>query len=163
MLCRSSPLSRQRGLDSGCGPASDNSGGNGPKGKTHNTTRSASRENRVSTKPGAAQTSALTSHHCALLADSLAARAAQDAFPADSPDLVASAQAARHAAGAWFQAARTLRQVTTDTRGQVTPAAAEARDLAWWTGRLAYADPAWTPTSGPSAPPRAPQTLAPRA
>ena len=29
------------------------SGGNSPKGKTHNTTRSASRENRVSTKPGA--------------------------------------------------------------------------------------------------------------
>jgi hypothetical protein len=35
------------------GPASDNSGGNSLQGKTHNTTRSASRENRVSTKPGA--------------------------------------------------------------------------------------------------------------
>jgi hypothetical protein len=53
MLRRSSPLSRQRGLDSGCGAASHNSGGNGPRGKTHNTTRSASRGNRVSTKPGA--------------------------------------------------------------------------------------------------------------
>src|SRR5207244_8934542 len=41
------------GLDSGCGPASDISGGNGPEGKTHKTTRSAIRENRVSTKPGA--------------------------------------------------------------------------------------------------------------
>jgi hypothetical protein len=69
----------------------------------------------------AAETSALTSHHCALLADSLAARAAQGAFPAASPDLAAGAQAARHAAGAWFQAARALRQITTDTRGQVTP------------------------------------------
>ena len=59
------------------------------------------------------------------------------------------------------QAARALRQVTTDTRGQVTPAAAEARDLAWWTGRLAYADPAWTLASGPGCPPRAPHTLAP--
>jgi len=48
---RSSPLSRQRGLDSGCGPASHNSGGNGPTAKTHKTTRSASRGNRVSTKP----------------------------------------------------------------------------------------------------------------
>jgi len=109
----------------------------------------------------AAETSALTSHHCALLAESLAARASQGAFPAASPDLVAAAQAARRAAGAWFQAARALRQVTTDTRGQVTPAAAEARDLAWWTGRLAYADPAWTLASGPSCPPRAPQALAP--
>jgi hypothetical protein len=53
MLCQSSPLSRRHGLDSACGPASDNSGGNGPKGKTQDTARSASRENRVSTKPGA--------------------------------------------------------------------------------------------------------------
>jgi hypothetical protein len=35
----------------------------------------------------AAEASALTSHHCAVLADSLAARAAQGAFPAAGPDL----------------------------------------------------------------------------
>jgi hypothetical protein len=44
------------GLDSSCGPASDISGGNSSEGKTHKTTRSASRENQVSTKPGAVQT-----------------------------------------------------------------------------------------------------------
>jgi len=44
------------GLDSGCGPASDISGGNGPPGKTHKTTRSAIRENLVSTKLGAVRT-----------------------------------------------------------------------------------------------------------
>lgn len=38
------------------------SGGNSPKGKTHNTTRSANRENRVSTKPGAVQTTPPTTH-----------------------------------------------------------------------------------------------------
>src|SRR5262249_56753483 len=104
---------------------------------------------------------ALTSHHSVLLADALTARATRGAFPAASADMAAAAQAARRAASAWFQAARALRQVTTDTRGQVTPAAAEARDLAWWTGRLAYADNDWTLASGPGCPPRAPQDLAP--
>ena len=43
------------GLDSGRGPASDNQRRERPEAKTHKTTRSASRENRVSTKPGAVQ------------------------------------------------------------------------------------------------------------
>jgi hypothetical protein len=109
----------------------------------------------------AAETSTLTSHHCALLATALTERT-PGAFPAATADLSATAQAARHAATAWYQAARALRQVTTDTRGLITPAAAEARDLAVWTGRLAYADPAWTPASGPSHPPRPPGELTPR-
>jgi hypothetical protein len=109
----------------------------------------------------AAETSALTSHHSVLLADTLTARTTQDAFPAASADMAAAAQAARRAASAWFQAARALRQVTTDTRDQVTPAAAEARDLAWWTGRLAYTDTAWTLASGPGCTPRSPQELSP--
>src|SRR5262249_30338041 len=110
----------------------------------------------------AAETSALTSHHSALLADTLTDGTAQGAFPGANADMVGAAQAARHPPGAWFQAARALRQVTTDTRGQVTPAAAEARDLAWWTGRLAYADDDWTLASSPGRPPRALQDLAPR-
>jgi hypothetical protein len=110
----------------------------------------------------AAEASALTSHHSALLADALTARTTQGAFPAAGADMAAAAQAARRAASAWFQAARALRQVTTDTRGQVTPAAAEALDLAWWTGRLAHADPAWTLASGPGCTPRSPRQLAPR-
>jgi hypothetical protein len=110
----------------------------------------------------AAEASALTNHHSVLLADALTARTSQGAFPAASADMAAAAQAARRAAHAWFQAARALRQVTTDTRGQVTPAAAEALDLAWWTGRLAHADTAWTLASGPGCTPRSPQQLAPR-
>jgi hypothetical protein len=43
------------GLDSGLRPALNTSGRERPTGKTHTTTRSASRENRVSTKPGAVQ------------------------------------------------------------------------------------------------------------
>jgi hypothetical protein len=109
----------------------------------------------------AAETSTLTSHHCVLLAQSLTERT-PGAFPAATADMAATAQAARHAASAWYQAARALRQVTTDTRGRLTPAAAEARDLAVWTGRLAYADPAWTPASGPNQLPRPPGELAPR-
>jgi hypothetical protein len=39
--------------------------------------------------------------------------------------------------------------------------AAEAGHLALWTGRLAYADPAWTPARGPSPAVRDPASLAP--
>jgi hypothetical protein len=51
--------------------------------------------------------------------------------------------------------------MTTDTRGTVSPAAAETADLALWTGRLAYADPSCTPALGPSQATRTPQALAP--
>jgi len=110
----------------------------------------------------AAETSTLTSHHCALLAATLAEPTASGAFPGARADLDAAARAARTARGTWYQSARALRQITTDTRGHITPAAAEARDLAWWTGRLAYADPAWTLASGPRCAPRPPQHLAPQ-
>src|SRR5262249_53659352 len=96
----------------------------------------------------AAEASTVTSHHCALLAKTLAASAAQGACPAAVADLAASATAASWARGAWHQAARALRPITTDTHGHVSPAAAEAHDLAWWTGRLAYTDPAWALASG---------------
>ena len=109
----------------------------------------------------AAETSTLTSHHCALLHGLLAEAAADGAFPAATRDLAAAGRAARRASGTWYQAARGLREVTTDTRGRVSPAATEARDLAWWTGRLAHADPAWALTSGPHSPPRTPHGLIP--
>jgi hypothetical protein len=111
----------------------------------------------------AAEASTVTSHHCALLAKTLAASAAQGACPAAAAHLTASATAARRARGAWYQAARALRPITTDTQGHVSEAAAEARDLAWWTGRLAYTDPAWTLASGPDRSMRTPQDLALRA
>jgi len=58
--------------------------------------------------------------------------------------------AAGNARRAWLYAARGWDLITTDTRGTLSPAAAETADLALWTGRLAYADPAWTPDLGPS-------------
>ena len=109
----------------------------------------------------AAETSTVTSHNCALIARTLAA-ASHGTSPAISADLAAAADAARQASGSWYQIARALRQVTTDTRGHLSPAAAEARDLALWTGRLAYTDPTWTPASGPHHPTRPPQQLAAR-
>ena len=109
----------------------------------------------------AAETSTVTSHNCALIARALAA-ASHGTSPAISADLAAAAHAARQASGSWYQIARALRQVTTDTRGHLSPAAAEARDLALWTGRLAYTDPTWTLSSGPHHPARSPQDLAAR-
>jgi hypothetical protein len=108
-----------------------------------------------------AEASTVTSHNCVLVARTLAA-ASHGAYPAISADLAAAADAARQAGGSWYQIARALRQVTTDTRGHLSPAAAEARDLALWTGRLAYTDPTWTPSSGPHHPARPPQELAAR-
>ena len=109
----------------------------------------------------AAETSTVTSHNCALIASALAT-ASHGAPAAISADLAATAAAARQAGGSWYQIARALRQVTTDTRGHLSPAAAEARDLALWTGWLAYTDPTWTPASGPHHPTRPPQELAAR-
>jgi hypothetical protein len=98
----------------------------------------------------AAETSTVTSHNCALIAHALAAQTSHSAFPAISADLAVADAAAREASGSWYQIARALRQVTTDTRGHLSPAAAEARDLALWTGRLAYTDPTWTPPAAPT-------------
>jgi hypothetical protein len=108
-----------------------------------------------------AETATVTSHHINLLATTLASRATTSPYQATAMHLDATAQAARHATRTWYQTAQALREVTTDTRGQLTPAAAEASALATWTGRLAYTDPAWTPGHGPHTPVRAPQDLAP--
>jgi hypothetical protein len=49
----------------------------------------------------------------------------------------------------------------TDTLRYLAPTAGEAADLALCTGRLAYADAAWSLTSGPGHQPRPPADLAP--
>jgi hypothetical protein len=77
-----------------------------------------------------AETATVTSHHIDLLATTLAHRATASPDPAATVHLNATAQAARHATRTWHQTARALREVTTDTRGQLTPAAAEASVLA---------------------------------
>jgi hypothetical protein len=99
------------------------------------------------------------SHHCEILLRSLATRAARHRDATLSTGLLASADACGHARQAWLQAARGWTQVTTETRGVISPAAAEAADLALWTGRLAYADPRWTLKRGPSQETRPPRAL----
>jgi hypothetical protein len=110
-----------------------------------------------------AAASTVTSHNSEVVLKTLAARTAGPEFGRVSAELYAAAAAARRARDCWFQAAKAVNRVTTDTRGHVSPAAAEARDLAWWTGRLAYADPAWTLASGPGQHDRSPESLAPDA
>lgn len=110
-----------------------------------------------------AAASTVSSHNCEVVLKTLAARTAEAEFGRVSADLYAAAAAARRARDCWFQVAKAVNRVTTDTRGHVSQAAAEARDLALWTGRLAYADPAWTLASGPGQTARSPESLAPDA
>jgi hypothetical protein len=101
------------------------------------------------------------SYHCDLVLRAFASRPGRHSPPELSKTLGDAAVAAGQARGAWLASARELASIATDTRSVVTPAAAEAEDLAWWTGRLAYADPDWTPARGPATDPRTPKSLAP--
>jgi hypothetical protein len=108
-----------------------------------------------------AAASTLTGHHCEILLRSLADRA-NDGGPGElSTGLLQAADAAGRASARWLRVAHALDDVTTDTQGQRSEAAAGASDLALWTGRLAYADPQWTLTSGPHHEARPPRNLAP--
>jgi hypothetical protein len=111
----------------------------------------------------AAACGTVISHHCEILLRSMAARAAQHGSGVVSARLLDSAGAAAHARTTWLHTARAWERITTDTRGSVSPAAAEAADLALWTGRLVYASPEWTLALGPSPAARAPEALAPSA
>src|SRR6266487_317543 len=101
------------------------------------------------------------SYHCQILLHTLATRASDHGSSRLSRALEASADAASQARAAWLAMARTWYQTRTDARGAISPAAAEAADLAVWTGRLAYASPHWTLNLGPAHPARAPQELSP--
>ena len=109
-----------------------------------------------------AATSTVTSHHCEILLRSLAARTTDGGTAGLSAGLLQAADAAGRARTSWLDLARALNQVDTDTMRPLAPTAGEASDLALCTGRLAYADPAWTLSSGPAHRPRPPQDLAPR-
>jgi hypothetical protein len=109
-----------------------------------------------------ANASAATSHHCHLLLHAAATRATADpAARHASTQIEQAAQALAHARDRWQNTAQILDRFTTTPHHGATPAAAEAGDLATWTGRLAYADPAWTLTAGPAATPRNPASLTP--
>ena len=108
-----------------------------------------------------AATSTVTSHHCEILLRSLAARTAGSDTAGLSAGLLRAADAAGRARNGWLHVARALNQVDTDTMRHLAPTAGEAGDLALCTGRLAYADAAWTLSSGPGHQPRPPHDLAP--
>ena len=99
----------------------------------------------------------VTSHNCEIVLTALAAR--DDMALSERETLRQAAAAAGRARSGWLRTARSLHKITTDTRGYVSWTAAESSDLALWTGRLAYADSEWTPTSGPSRDVRDPRTL----
>ena len=111
----------------------------------------------------AATCSTVISHNCEILLRTLATRARQHGSHAVADRLLGCADAAGRARVSWLHTARAWYQVTTDTRGTIAPDAAETGDLALWTGRLAYTDPAWTPALGPSHAVRPPEALAPEA
>ena len=108
-----------------------------------------------------AATSTVTSHHCEILLRSLADRTADGDTAGLSASLLRAAGAAGRARDSWLHLARALNQVDTDTMRHLAPGTGEAGDLALSTGRLGYADPAWTLSSGPGRQPRSPQDLAP--
>jgi hypothetical protein len=110
---------------------------------------------------GVAEASMITSHHCEVLLRSLAARQPAPGPAEISTGLLKAADAAGRARAGWLQLVHALDGITTDTRRYESRATTEARDLALWTGRLAYASPQWTLSSGPAHEARAPQSLAP--
>ncbi len=73
--------------------------------------------------------------------------------------LATVAEAARRARDTWLCAARDVARIRTVIPGQASPTAVEAGELASWTGRLAYADPQWSPADWPDRPLRPPETL----
>jgi hypothetical protein len=108
-----------------------------------------------------AASATIISHNCATVLSSLAVLAQQRGVPDLTRDLFTSARAAAVARTTWLAAAQAWSRITTDARAAISPAAAEAADLALWTGRIAYADPGWTPDDSPFSPHRLPQDLAP--
>lgn len=108
-----------------------------------------SREVSVASLHQVAAASTVTSHNCHVVLQTLTTGIAGHGSDRLQAELAEAAEAASRARQAWRRVAGALDQVVTDGRGQVSSVAVETRDLAIWTGRLAYADPEWTPSSGP--------------
>lgn len=98
----------------------------------------------------AAMYASVISHHCEILQQSLAARAAQLGAIRLRNDLLACATAAGRTRQSWLKVVRTWNHIKTDAIAEPGPVAGEAASLALWTGRLAYADPDWNLTAGPA-------------
>ena len=108
-----------------------------------------------------AEASTVTSHHCYLLLNTLAARSAQAGLTEVSEQLIAAADAAADARQTWLHAAHAVRQVTTGALDDQPDLAGDVQELALWSGRLAYDNPAWTLASGPGFAVRGPESLVP--
>jgi hypothetical protein len=119
----------------------------------------ASRNVTITSLRQVAQNSTVTSHNCASLLDALAARTAQAGLVELSSRLATAAHVAGRARDTWLHAAREVARIRTLTPGAASPAAVEMSELASWTGRLAYADPQWSPADGPYRAARPPETL----
>lgn len=100
----------------------------------------------------------VTAWNCSIILNTLTRRRI-DLDPELRAQLADAADAADHARARWLVAAGIWDDVGTDTRGTHVQANAETADLPLWTGRLAYADPAWTPAAGPHHATRAPASL----
>jgi hypothetical protein len=91
----------------------------------------------------------------------LAERARELGHHGLAPGLDAAADRADDNRRAWLAAAHVWDHMATDSRGYLSRPVAEARQLALLTGRLAYADPDWTPARRPSHAIRDAASLAP--
>jgi len=89
----------------------------------------------------------LTSHHCETLLRSLARGQRIGGEPGIA--LRAAADDVGRTRTRWLGVAHALDQVASSNHEPPSPLAAVAGDLALWTGRVAYANPAWTLASGP--------------
>jgi hypothetical protein len=108
-----------------------------------------------------AQAAAIASDVASLTLRTLAKRSARLAHcPADAGALREAADACDAACGAWQQAGKMWKIITTDTQTAVSPAVTEVTELVQRMGRLAYANPRWTPAKSQLAPPREPSGLA---
>ena len=107
-----------------------------------------------------AASSVVTSFNCEIILRTLARQARQAGYQHLVPVLEDAADNAVGARHAWLAAARSWDDLTTETQGRLSEAAVETGNLALWTGRLAYADPQWTPARGPVHALREPESLA---
>jgi len=99
----------------------------------------------------AAAACVMTCFHCEVILTSLAPAAAGAGY-AELPGVLDDATAAAGAARSeWLAVARAWDQMTTDYSGFPSEATTDIEDLGLWTGRLAYADPSWTPAHGRAA------------
>jgi len=79
----------------------------------------------------------------------------------EASQLLGAAEAAACACDRWRDVGAAWNEMTTDTRGLFSPVIADAGDLVVRLGRLAFADPGWTPARARRAPVRGIADLAP--